>query len=108
MWISSGVRFNCCDAAHRDKHCTCLSEALEASWTPTVFLGYLTMILIVNRKKGLAELFNEFVRSYKLNRRADEPTRIPETSSTMIDHMYITGKENIVKSGSISTGLSDH
>ncbi len=37
-----------------------------------------------------------------------EATQITITSQTLIDHIYTNRRENIVNSGVITTGLSDH
>ena len=37
-----------------------------------------------------------------------EPTRVTETTESLLDHVYVTNEENVSISGVIHTGLSDH
>ena len=45
---------------------------------------------------------------YQLEQLINEPTRVTRTSATLIDLIFTNKKENIVKSGVIHLGISDH
>ena len=51
---------------------------------------------------------NKIARNYHLEQLIKEATRVTETSSTLIDHIYISCTDNISKSGVLKTGVSDH
>ena len=45
---------------------------------------------------------------YQLQQLINEPTRVTRTSASLIDLIFTNKKENIVKSGVIHLGISDH
>jgi hypothetical protein len=45
---------------------------------------------------------------YQLEQLINEPTRVTRTSASLIDLIFTNKKENIVKSGVIHRGISDH
>jgi len=63
--------------------------------------------LKINEHKHTADLFNLFV-SHGLIPVITRPTRITHNSATLIDNIYIKLKQNKLKSGIITTELSDH
>ena len=50
----------------------------------------------------------DIVSSFSLTQLISEPTRVTETSSTLIDHVYTSNLSNIVESGVTKYALSDH
>ena len=48
------------------------------------------------------------LETYQLSQLINEPTRITETSSTLIDHFITNDPKKIAHSGVIHTGISDH
>lgn len=51
---------------------------------------------------------NDIKTNYHLNQLITEPTRVTESTSTLIDHIYISDVNKVVESGVIHTGISDH
>lgn len=56
---------------------------------------------------GLSSIMKDFARSCNLSQLIDSPTRLTETSSSLIDLIF-TNSNSISKSGSLYFGLSDH
>ena len=54
--------------------------------------------------KNLKQVFE----TYQLCQTINEPTRITSSTSTLIDHHVTNSEENVVKSGVIHLGISDH
>jgi len=64
--------------------------------------------LKINQHSYTADLFDTFI-AHGLIPTITRPTRIQHTSATLIDNIYIkTNQNNIIKSGIITTKISDH
>ena len=50
----------------------------------------------------------DIVSSFSLTQLTSEQTRVTETSSTLIDHVYTSYLSNIVESGVTKYAISDH
>ena len=75
-----------------------------------VILGDLNANLMPNSnlpKKDKQELLN-FSRTFDLSQLIKEPTRITDTSRTLIDLIFVNNEHRIVKSGVVPVPLSDH
>ena len=75
-----------------------------------IILGDLNANMMSNSKlakKDKQELLN-FSRTFDLTQLIKEPTRITDTSRTLIDLIFVNNDHRIVKSGVIPVPLSDH
>ena len=72
----------------------------------TYILG--DMNISYQQQCSLQESYKGLLRLFNLQQLINSPTRITPTSSTTIDHVLTNSKENIVQSGTIPCGLSDH
>ena len=62
-----------------------------------------------NRKKCKCKnVFQDVMESFALEQLITEPTRVTGTTSTLIDHVYVSDPHRIVSSGILKVGLSDH
>lgn len=96
------------NAAHQDLICEQIQAALELN-LETIILGDINHDLVKTRNNdSLAKKFKLFARTNKLRQLITEPTRVTETTSTLIDHVYVNRDSFNVESGVIPTGLSDH
>lgn len=68
-----------------------------------IILGDFNINLNVPNKK-----WNDLVNQHSLLQLIQDPTRIQEHSTTLIDHIYVNKPTNIHKYGTIDIGLSDH
>ena len=61
-------------------------------------------------KKGgqCNNVFQDVMDSFALEQLIMEPTRVTRTTSTSIDHVYVSDPHRIVSSGILKLGLSDH
>ena len=50
----------------------------------------------------------KFLKIYNLAQIIDKPTRITTSSSTLIDHIYVTNTNLYHREGVIDPGMSDH
>ena len=57
----------------------------------------------INKKK-----WQNLVQIFDLSQLVSEPTRITETASTLIDHIYTTHQENITECFLAHYAISDH
>ena len=75
-----------------------------------IILGDLNANMMSNSKlpkKDKQKLLN-FSRTFDLTQLIKEPTRITDTSRTLIDLIFVNNDHRIVKSGVIPVRLSDH
>ena len=84
------------------KGLTCLRKSFPWSWSHSN--GWLQFDLKVCTNSKWLNLINLF----DLTQLVSEPTRITQTSATLIDHVYASHPENIVHCTTSSISLSDH
>ena len=73
-----------------------------------VILGDLNCDLIADQIQHHTRQMINFAGVYQLSQLINEPTRITETSATLIDHIYTSHPDRIVSSGVVHCGISDH
>ena len=85
-------------------------EAILAQFKPeheTVLLGDFN--ICYNDKKGpLYKSYSTTLKMFNLTQIIKDPTRVTDTSSTIIDHILCNNFENISQFGVLDIGLSDH
>ena len=59
---------------------------------------------LTNTTKYLIDLYN----SFGLRQLSEKPTREPIDTSTLIDHIAVNNNRNIIESGVLNLGFSDH
>ena len=57
---------------------------------------------------NLNEKWHNLIESFDLTQSVSKPTRVTDSSSTIIDHIYSTNPENIIESFEQSLSISDH
>ena len=74
------------------------------------FLGDVNVNLQKHNKKqtGLNSVLNNWSSIFDLTQLITEPTRISDSSESLLDHIYVSNNEKIAQSGTINLGLSDH
>ena len=65
-------------------------------------------ICLQQKTSSLFKAYSNLLRMFSLQQIIGEPTRITSTSKSLIDHILCNNQNNIVQSGTISIGLSDH
>jgi hypothetical protein len=75
--------------------------------TETIILGDFNICMKKNNN-SLGVSFTNIMQLFGFEQIINEPTRITENCSSIIDLILCNKPENIVKSGSICVGLSDH
>ena len=69
----------------------------------TILLGDFNYCLLKNNHK-----FAQVLHTSGYKQLINEPTRITNTTESLIDHIYVNNVEKISQSGVIQTGISDH
>ncbi len=62
---------------------------------------------VVSKNNVHGKKLKELMRNYRLENVIKDPTRITETTKTLIDVMIVSNEEKIVLSGIIDVGLAD-
>ena len=86
----------------RDKF-TVLMDAVSLIGKEIIILGDFNQNLIKNNR-----LWTERFEPYNLTQIIDCPTRVAKKSKTLIDHIYVSSKKNIVEKCVPTNGCSDH
>ena len=74
----------------------------------TYILGDLNFDLLKKEETFYIKKYKEFCQMYGLKQIINQPTRITENSTTLLDHILTNSKDRISQHGIINTGLSDH
>ena len=72
-----------------------------------VVLGDFNVCLIKSKGK-LGSIYRQLLNFFSSKQLINEPTRITETSSSLLDHIFTNNSEKIYQSGVLNVGLSDH
>lgn len=73
----------------------------------TIILGDFN-ICSLQRASGIHRSYANNLKLFNLGQIINEPTRITNSSKSLLDHILCNNKEKICQSGTISIGLSDH
>ena len=73
----------------------------------TIILGDFNICLF-KKASSLYKAYANILRIFNLDQIITEPTRVSNTSSTLIDHILCNNKDRIFQSGTIPIGVSDH
>ena len=87
----------------------CLDNTLSKlrSDCDLVVLGDFNVCLIKNKGK-LGKSYRQFLNFFSCKQLIEEPTRITENSSSLLDHIFTNNVNKIYQSGVLNVGLSDH
>lgn len=83
-----------------------LSQAYSEN-KPIVLTGDFNIDLLKDSGSTLKEDWASICENIELTQVIEEPTRVTETSSTLIDHMYVSDLQ-VIASKVVKCGLSDH
>ena len=72
-----------------------------------VVLGDFNVCLIKSKGK-LGSIYRQLLNFFSSKQLINEPTRITETSSSLLDHIFTNNSEKNYQSGVLNIGLSDH
>ena len=64
--------------------------------------------LKINSNMNIMKNFTQLLDMYNFKQLIDKATRVTETTSTLLDHIYTNNKDIVSQSGVIETGISDH
>ena len=83
-----------------------LINNLESEANELFFLGDFNIDL--SKKTSPVNRFKFLTRSHGLVQMIKTDTRVNNRSASLIDHVYVNRNDNIIQSGIISVGISDH
>ena len=98
----------CYRAQDNNKLFTCLESTLSKIQPDAEahILGDFNICLLKN--SNLAKNYKNLLKSFNFTQLINSPTRVTQTSSTLIDHIHTSNTDKICQAGVIETGLSDH
>ena len=70
----------------------------------TILMGDFNFCLLKNKTIKFSQLLNDNGFTHQIN----SPTHVTNTSSSLIDHIYVNNYDKISQSGVLETGISDH
>ena len=73
----------------------------------TIILGDFNICLLNNNSR-LKNKYTDLLNSYNYTQVIDKPTRVTQTTASLIDHIHTNNPNKICQAGVIETGLSDH
>ena len=92
-----------------------LKDCLESSLSKlegecdTYILGDFNFCWLKNNSnRNIMKNFTQLLDFYNFKQLIDRATRVTDTSSTLLDHIYTNNKDIVSQSGVIETGISDH
>ena len=81
---------------------------LDSSGNEIILMGDLNCNLLASNPNSNTRILNYIAELFQLHQLLKEPTRITESSRTLIDVIYTNNIKHIVDSGIIHLGISDH
>ena len=72
----------------------------------TIILGDFNICLLNN--SNFKNKYIDTLNSYNFSQLIEEPTRVTQSSASLIDHIHSNNTEKICQSGVIKSGISDH
>ena len=87
------------------EHITSDLESIAAMNYPILIIGDFNIDL--SRNSAASTEYHDIMSSFLLKQLIDQPTRVTETSATLIDHIW-TSNEELVNYCTLLPGLSDH
>ena len=85
---------------------TQISQIVQSARSDQILLGDANIDLLKNSRETRS--INNFLTRNNLYQVITKPTRICETSSTLIDHIYMNNPDLYAHRGTVNPGLSDH
>lgn len=88
-----------------------LSSFLETVFDKSADINDLVVIEDFNinvLNNNISRSMDDNCQSFDLHHLIDEPTRVTESTSTLIDHIYVSEPALIITSGVIQLGISHH
>ena len=87
-----------------------MEDALGTAYSENkgiILLGDFNIDLLPDRNHPHVKLWTDVVSNFELEQIITQPTRITETTSTLIDHIYVNTNVNIKNSDVIQWSISD-
>ena len=75
---------------------------------PTILMGDINIDIMSDKKDKLQESWISLTTNIQLNQIIKEPTRVTNTSETLIDHIYVSDDLPVLYSSPIGYSISDH
>ena len=75
---------------------------------PTILMGDINIDIMSDKKDKLQESWISLTTNIQLNQIIKEPTRVTNTSETLIDHIYVSDDLPVSYSSPIKYSISDH
>ena len=75
---------------------------------PTILMGDININIMSDKKDKLQESWISLTTNIQLNQIIKEPTRVTNTSETLIDHIYVSDDLPVLYSSPIKYSISDH
>ena len=75
---------------------------------PTILMGDINIDIMSDKKDKLQESWISLTTNIQLNQIIKEPTRVTNTSETLIDHIYVSDDLPVLYSSPIKYSISDH
>ena len=91
-----------------------LSNMEESMYTiysenkPTILMGDINIDIMSDKKDKLQESWISLTANIQLNQIIKEPTRVTNTSETLMDHIYVSDDLPVLYSSPIKYSISDH
>ncbi|CAL4218293.1 unnamed protein product, partial [Meganyctiphanes norvegica] len=99
----------CYRAPYNNKIIECLESTMSKlrSDCDTIILGDFN-ICMLNDNSSLRNRYIELLDTHNFTQLINSPTRVTQSSATIIDHIHTNNQEKICQSGIIESGISDH
>ena len=85
-----------------------LSNMEESMYTIYILMGDININIMSDKKDKLQESWISLTTNIQLNQIIKEPTRVTNTSETLIDHIYVSDDLPVLYSSPIKYSISDH
>ena len=103
--FTMGVVYRSPQNINLTEHITADLESIAAMKYPILIVGDFNLDLLGNSSS--TSFYRDTMTSFLLHQLLDEPTRVTETSATLIDHVW-TSNEELIEESTLLPGLSDH
>ena len=85
-----------------------LFQNLDSEHKEQIIVGDFNCDLLRDNLNNHTKRFNEIANLFQLTQMIDHPTRITDSTSSLLDVALVTNPENISQSGVVHVGISDN
>ena len=89
-------------------HFQSVLEKVEVENKDVIVIGDVNCDLLTDNPSCYTKKLKEITDSFDMTQLIKEATRVTENSESLIDHIYTTCPDKVIKSGVLHTGMSDH